>query len=76
MEHRTKQDWYNSSTWIDDERFDIHEYVGKLKASDRPPYDLDQKLEEWRERGVVIFEGVVDRALDRKSTRLNSSHSS
>lgn len=60
---RTKQDWYESAPWIDNERLHIEEYVGKLKPSERPIYNLKQKLEEWRERGVVIFEGVVDPTL-------------
>jgi len=58
---RTQQDWFNSAPWIDSESADIDAYVATLKEF--PRYDLKQKLHEWHNDGVVIFENVVDRAL-------------
>jgi phytanoyl-CoA hydroxylase len=60
---RTQDDWYSSASWVDDDAADIDAYVSRLKPHTRPPYDLKQKLEEWRTNGVVIFEGVVDHGL-------------
>jgi len=57
----TKDDWTSSRTWIDLEDVDVEAYLARV--SDRAGYDLKQKLYEWQNRGVVIFEGVVDKTL-------------
>lgn len=53
-----RSDWIESQPWIDLGSADVREYVSK--ASGAPSYDLESKLLEWKERGVVIFENVVD----------------
>lgn len=46
-----------SLPWIDRDDVDIAGYVARLP---RPPrYDLAAKLAQWRDAGIVIFEGVV-----------------
>ncbi|MDE2178127.1 MAG: hypothetical protein KGJ50_07450, partial [Xanthomonadaceae bacterium] len=57
----TAQDWIESRPWIDREFADVHGYVEKV--SGRARHDLQRKLQEWRERGVVIFERAVDVSL-------------
>lgn len=57
----TRQDWIDSRPWIDHESADVRRYVAQI--SDQLGFDLTCKLQEWRERGVVIFERVVDMAL-------------
>lgn len=58
--------WTEELPWIDRDDADIDRYVAALKI--RPRYDLAAQLRDWRDKGVVIFEGVVsqieiDRAL-------------
>jgi len=53
--------WTADLPWIDRDDADIDRYVGGLKQ--RPAYDLAEKLRAWRDNGIVIFEGVVDRGL-------------
>jgi ectoine hydroxylase-related dioxygenase (phytanoyl-CoA dioxygenase family) len=57
----TKKDWMSTRTWIDLEGADIQSYMARI--SDQVGYDLKRKLQEWHDRGVVVFEGVVDSAL-------------
>jgi ectoine hydroxylase-related dioxygenase (phytanoyl-CoA dioxygenase family) len=57
----TAQDWIESRPWIDCESADVRSYVARV--SEQAGFDLLSKLQEWRERGVVIFERVVDEAL-------------
>jgi phytanoyl-CoA hydroxylase len=54
----TELDWMSSRTWIDLDGADTKSYVAKV--SDQVGYDLERKLVEWRDRGVVIFERAVD----------------
>jgi phytanoyl-CoA hydroxylase len=53
--------WTADLPWIDRDDADIEGYVASLKSA--PRYDLAQKLRDWRDRGVVIFDGVVDHGL-------------
>lgn len=49
--------WTATLPWIDREDADIERYVAALA---RPPrYDLAQQLRNWRDSGIVKFEGVV-----------------
>ena len=57
----TQKDWMSSRTWIDLDNADIQRYLARV--SDSVGYDLERKLRDWQTRGVVIFEGVVDRSL-------------
>lgn len=58
-----RQQWLETVPWIDDPRADIDAYVDRV--GEPPGFDLRARLEEWRARGVVVFENVVDRALIR-----------
>lgn len=57
----TPQDWIDSRPWIDLESADVCNYI--TRVSEQTGFDLARKLHEWRERGVVIFESVVDVSL-------------
>lgn len=57
----TKQDYESSRPWIDLDTPDVRGYLASI--SDGVGYDLERKLVEWHERGVVSFEKVVDPAL-------------
>lgn len=52
------QDWVESRPWLDMETADIKRYVST--QSDVVAYDLELKLTEWKERGLVIFENAVN----------------
>ncbi|MGB3462377.1 MAG: phytanoyl-CoA dioxygenase family protein [Rhodanobacter lindaniclasticus] len=54
----SSQDWVESRPWLDAETADVKGYVSA--QSDEVDYDLERKLTEWRERGLVIFENVVN----------------
>ena len=56
------QDWFQRRPWIDEPSASIDEYVRTV--STRPTaYDLKEKLEHWREHGIVIFERAVEYSL-------------
>jgi len=57
----TRQDYEASRPWIDLDSPDIRSYLAGV--SDDVGYDLERKLTEWHDRGVVSFEKVVDVAL-------------
>lgn len=52
--------WMRQTPWIDHPDADIDAYIASLPRL--PDYDLKGKLAEWKEKGVVIFEGVVSSA--------------
>lgn len=54
----SRMDWMDSRPWIDLESADVKNYVASV--SDKLDYDLESKLIEWKNRGVVVFENVVD----------------
>lgn len=54
----TAKDWYRNRPWIDEPDADIDAYC--RRAAHPEDYDLKDKLEFWREHGVVIFENAVD----------------
>lgn len=53
-------EWTRTRPWIDRDDSDIDGYVAAL--ANRPSYDVAEKLRQWRDNGIVVFEGVV--ALD------------
>lgn len=54
-------DYEATRPWIDLDSPNVREYVSHV--SDHAGFDLERKLTEWHERGVVTFEKVVDTAL-------------
>lgn len=56
-----EQDWIRDRPWIDRPDADIDAYVDAL--AEDPGFDLRRALRQWRENGIVLFEGVVDPAL-------------
>jgi ectoine hydroxylase-related dioxygenase (phytanoyl-CoA dioxygenase family) len=54
----TAEDWHRTKPWIDREDCDIPGYVAQVAHPE--DYNLREKLEFWREHGVVIFERAVD----------------
>lgn len=54
----TAADWFNRRPWIDEPNAAIEAYVKSVATVN--DYDLKEKLESWRENGIVIFEGAVD----------------
>ena len=50
--------WEQSSPWIDDCTAGIDEYLARVGKN--CSFDLHQKLHEWRELGIVIFENAID----------------
>lgn len=50
-------DWTRDAPWIDADYPDIDGYVRSLEK--KPSFDLAEKLKEWHEHGIVIFEGAV-----------------
>jgi phytanoyl-CoA hydroxylase len=57
----TAEDWHRQKPWIDDPNSDIADYVKRVAHPE--DYDLEAKLEFFKEHGVVIFEGAIDSAL-------------
>ena len=57
----TRQEYETSRPWIDLDSADVRGYVAD--QSEDAGFDLECKLTEWHERGIVIFERVVDPAL-------------
>lgn len=55
-----RHDWLDSRPWIDTESADVRSYIARV--SEKLDLDLERKLSEWKERGLVIFENVVDEA--------------
>ncbi|HEY8587562.1 MAG TPA: phytanoyl-CoA dioxygenase family protein [Rhodanobacter sp.] len=53
-----RHNWIESRPWLDMDEADVRGYVSNL--SEKIGYDLELKLTEWKERGVVIFENAVD----------------
>lgn len=54
----SSQDWIKSRPWLDMESADVKKYVSiQSRGVD---YDLERKLTEWKERGLVIFENAVN----------------
>ena len=56
----TIADWYKHRPWIDEPNAAIEAYVKSVPTVN--DYDLKEKLESWKENGIVIFEGAVDTA--------------
>ena len=56
-----QQDWIDGLPWIDRPDADIDAYVDDL--SEAAGFDLRRALQQWRNDGVVLFEGVVDKGL-------------
>jgi phytanoyl-CoA hydroxylase len=54
----TAADWFQHRPWIDEPDAAIEAYVKSVATVH--DYDLKEKLECWRENGIVIFEGAVD----------------
>ena len=61
MSTLVRQDYETTRPWIDLDSPDVRDYVSRV--SDEVGFDLERKLAEWHERGVVTFEKVVDPAL-------------
>lgn len=57
----TTEDWFRDQPWIDRPDANIDRFLDTASAN--YDFDLRQKLTEWRDRGIVIFEQVVDPAL-------------
>ena len=57
----TAEDWHRSKPWIDHGDCSIADYLGQVAQPE--DYNLKEKLEGWREHGVVIFEQAVDPSL-------------
>lgn len=57
----TRQNYEASRPWIDLDSPDVRSYLAGVSGD--AGYDLERKLIEWHERGVVRFEKVVDVAL-------------
>lgn len=57
----TVSDWLHQRPWLDLDKPDVRAYVDQL--SSRSGFDLASALEQWRDDGLVIFEGVVDTQL-------------
>ncbi len=57
----TQKDWMEHQPWLDLDAPDIRGYVDSL--SEKVDFDLAAVLRRWHEDGLVIFEGVVDKAL-------------
>jgi phytanoyl-CoA hydroxylase len=58
----TEADWQDSLPWVDRASdLEIEEYVSRLPT--RPGFDLQVKLKEWRDQGLVLFEGAIDDSL-------------
>jgi phytanoyl-CoA hydroxylase len=49
--------WEQSRPWIDDHTADMGAHLARVSKTCN--FDLPQKLHEWRERGIVIFENVI-----------------
>ena len=56
----TAADWFNRRPWIDEPNAAIEAYVKSVATIN--DYDLKEKLESWKENGIVVFEGAVDTA--------------
>jgi phytanoyl-CoA hydroxylase len=57
----TAEDWHRTKPWIDHPDCNIADYVAQVAQPE--DYNLKEKLESWREHGVVIFEQAVDPSL-------------
>jgi phytanoyl-CoA hydroxylase len=49
--------WMRDRPWIDRDDADIKRYVAGLAT--HPTYDLEAKLNQWRDSGFVVFENAV-----------------
>ena len=71
-----RNDWIASQPWLDLESADVKSYASRV--SSLRGYDLEGKLMEWKERGVVIFENAVNiehiEALKRDIDYLREHH--
>lgn len=56
-----QKDYEATRPWVDLDSPDVRAYAAQV--SDDAGFDLEKKLTEWHERGVVTFEKVVDTAL-------------
>ena len=54
----TAENWFARRPWIDEPGASIDDYVNSL-ADPAVGYDLKEKLEHWRDHGIVIFENAV-----------------
>lgn len=61
MTSLSRQDYETTRPWIDLDSPDVRGYVSSI--SEDAGFDLERKLTEWHERGVVTFEKVVDPGL-------------
>jgi phytanoyl-CoA hydroxylase len=53
-----KNAWFQTMPWIDRPDVDIKGYV--RRSGTDPEFDLEAKLTQWRDEGVVVFEQAVD----------------
>ena len=53
--------WMRERPWLDLDDADVRAYVARLKQ--KPPYDLEAKLDQWRNLGFVVFPGAASRRL-------------
>ena len=61
MSALARQDYETTRSWIDLDSSDVRAYISR--CSEDVGFDLERKLIEWHERGVITFEKVVDPAL-------------
>jgi len=61
MSALARQDYETTRSWIDLDSPNVRAYISRV--SDDVGIDLERKLSEWHDRGVVTFEKVVDPAL-------------
>lgn len=56
----TRDDWFKRRPWIDEPHPAVESYVNSV--ANIGDYNLKEKLENWRQDGIVIFEGAVETA--------------
>lgn len=56
----TAADWFRHRPWIDEPNAPVGEYVKSVATIH--DYNLEEKLQSWRENGIVVFEGAVETA--------------
>lgn len=57
----TAENWHANKPWIDEPNCDVERYVNQVAQIE--DYDLNEKLNFWKEHGVVIFENAIDTKL-------------
>jgi phytanoyl-CoA hydroxylase len=61
MAHIDLGHWNNNILFTDRAEFNINDYIARAPAPEE--FDLRQKLEQWRDTGIVIFESCIDDSL-------------